>query len=325
MRRRQFLSGAGSAAVLPLLAGTHGAFAQTPGRVYRLGHLTNTKLSETLTRETTLPALAKLGFVEGGNLVFDSRIGEVAALPGLAREMLAAKADAVIAIGDAAIRAVAAATTTVPIIGFGGDPVKLGLAKTYARPGGNVTGVTILSDELEVVRLSMLRDAAPGRRRMAVLISTSQHALIEPAVRKAAPGLGIELLLFPVSTPADYPGAFAAMRAAGAESLVIGAAPELFRDGKQLAALALEARLPTICEWAEMARTGCLIGHGPSRAELRRRMAAQIALIFRGDAPGNVAIELPVKFETAVNLQVARQLGLTIPFAVRASADEVIE
>jgi putative tryptophan/tyrosine transport system substrate-binding protein len=326
MRRRRFLSGLGGAAVaLPLVAGTTRADAQAPGRVYRLGHLSNTKLSETLTRETTLPALAKLGFVEGSNLVFDGRIGEPGAMPGLVREILAAKADAVIAIGDAAIVAAAGVTRAVPIIGFGGDPVKHGLAQSYARPGGNVTGVTILADELEVVRLSMLREAAPDRRRMAVLMSTSQRALIEPALRKAAPGLGLELLVFPVATPADYPAAFAAMRAAGAEALVIGAAPELFRDGKQLAALALEAKLPTICEWAEMARAGCLIGYGPSRAELRKRMAAQVALIFRGDAPGNVAIELPVKFESALNLQIAKRLGLTIPQSLLLLADEVIQ
>ena len=106
---------------------------------------------------------------------------------------------------------------------------------------------------------------------------------------------------------------------------MISATSEFYRDGKQLAALALEARLPTVCEWADMARAGCLIGYGPSRAEMRKRMAAQIALIFRGTAPGDVAIELPTKFESALNQKTAKSLDLTIPFSVLAQADEVIE
>ena len=106
---------------------------------------------------------------------------------------------------------------------------------------------------------------------------------------------------------------------------MISATPEFYRDGKQLAALALEARLPTVCEWAEMAHAGCLIGYGPNRAALRKRMAAQIAQIFRGAAPGDVAIELPTVFEFAVNQKIAKSLDLSIPAGVLVRADEVIE
>ena len=326
MRRREFVSGLGRvAAALPLAAGVMPARAQAPGRVYRLGHLANAVHPERYTRETTLPALARLGFVEGRNLVFDARNGASAQLPALMGELLAAKPDAVIAVGDAAMIAAAAATRTVPIVGFGGDMIKLGLAQSYARPGGNVTGVTVLVDELDVKRLSILREAMPGRRRVAALLSTTQRALNEPALRKAAPGLGVELHVFPVAEPADYRGAFAAMRTAGAEALIVGAAPEFFRDARQLAALALEARLPTVCEWADMARQGCMIGYGPSRLELSKRRAAQVAQIFRGAAPGEVAIELPTVFEFAINQKIAKSLGLTIPPLVLAQADEVIE
>jgi putative ABC transport system substrate-binding protein len=142
---------------------------------------------------------------------------------------------------------------------------------------------------------------------------------------KASPSLGIELLPFTVTSPADYPAAFAAMRAAGAQALVISATSEFFRDGKQLADLALEARLPTVCEWAEMARTGCLIGYGPNRAAMRQRMAAQIALILGGAAPGDIAIERPTAFEMAVNQKIAKSLDLAIPFAVLAQADQVFD
>ena len=326
MRRREFVSGLGRvAATWPLAAGAMPARAQAPARVYRLGHLANSVDTERYTRETTLPELARLGFVEGRNLVFDAHNGASAQLPALMGELLAAKPDAVIAVGDAAVLAAAAATRTVPIVGFGGDMVKLGLAQSHARPGGNVTGVSILTDKLDVKRLSILRETVPDRRRVAALLSTTQRALIEPALRKAAPGLGVELHVFPVAEPADYRGAFAAMRTAGAEALIIGAAPEFFRDAKQLAALALEARLPTVCEWADLAREGCMIGYGPSRLELSKRRAAQIAQIFRGAAPGEVAIELPTVFEFAINQKIARSLGLTIPPLVLAQADEVIE
>lgn len=326
MKRRDFVSGLGGvAATWALSAGVPPAVAQAPKRIYRLGHIANSTASEKASRDLLLPELARLGFVEGKNLVFDARNGASARLPALMSELLAAKPDAVAAFGDAAIVAASAATRTVPIVVFGGDVVKLGLARSYARPGGNVTGVSILTDELDVKRLSLLREALPDRRRVALLVSTTQRAIIEPALRKAAPGLGVELHVFPVAAPADYPATFAAMRSTGAEALIIGAAPEFFRDAKQLAGLALEARLPTVCEFADMAHSGCMIGYGPNRRELRKRMAAQIAAIFRGEAPGNIAIELPVTFEYALNQKIVRALGLTIPFSVVASADEVIE
>lgn len=325
MRRREFISGLGStAAAWPLVACTMPALAQSPNRVYRLGHLGNSLPSEASARQITLPELAKLGFVEGRNLVFDPRLGESDALPGLMRELLAARPDAVIAVGGAAIAAAGAATRTVPIVTFGADPIELGLAASYARPGGKVTGVVILASELEVKRLSILLEAAPGRRRVAILTSAAT-AIGEAAMRKAAAVLGVELLAFAVAAPADYPAAFAAMRAAGAQALVISATSEFYRHGQQLAALALETRLPTVCEWADMAQAGCLIGYGPNRTALRKRMAAQIAQIFGGTAPGAIAIERPTVFEFAVNQKIAKSLELNIPAAVLAQADEVID
>ncbi len=327
MKRREFLSGLGVTVTTSLLvAGTNPAPAQTPDRVFRLGHLGNSVPSEAFTRQITLPELAKLGFVEGRNLVFDGRVGQQPdAMPGLMRELLAARPDAVIAVGPAAIVAAGAASRMVPIVSFGADLIELGLAQSYARPGGNVTGIVILNNELEAKRLSILHEAVPDRRRVAALISTAGGKLKEAVMRKAAPGLGVELLPFTVTSPADYPAAFAAMRAAGAQALVISATSEFYRDAKQLAALALEARLPTVCEWAEMAHSGCLIGYGPNRDVLRKRMAAQIAMIFGGAAPGDVAIERPTVFEFAINQNIAKSLHLTIPFAVLTQADEVID
>jgi ABC-type uncharacterized transport system substrate-binding protein len=318
MWRREFIAGLAGAVAFPLAAR-----AQTPNRIYRLGHLVNSADSEAFTHEITLPELARLGFVEGRNLVFDARVGEPDALPGLMRELLAARPDAVIAIGPS-IAPAGAATRTVPVVTFGFDPIELGLAASYARPGGNVTGVVILVGELEAKRLSIMLEAVPDRRRVAALVPVARGAN-ETALRKAAAALGVELLVFPAAAPSDYPAAFAAMRTQGAQALVIGATPQFQRDGKQLAGLALEARLPTVCEWAEMAHAGCLIGYGPDRAALRKRMADQIAQIFRGVAPGDIPIERPTVFEFALNLTVAKSLDLIVPPALLTRADEVIE
>jgi putative ABC transport system substrate-binding protein len=318
MRRRKFIAGLAGTVAFPLAAR-----AQTPNRIYRLGHLANSADSEAFTRQITLPELARLGYVEGRNLVFDARVGEPDALPGLMRELLADQPDAVVAVGPAIVSA-GAATRTVPVVTFGLDPIELGLAASYARPGGNVTGVVILFGELEAKRLSILLEAVPDRRRFAALVPVRSGAN-EAALRKAAAVLGVELLVFPAAAPGDYPAAFAAMRAQGAQALVIGATPQFQRDGRQLAGLALEARLPTVCEWAEMAHAGCLIGYGPSRIALRKRMADQIAQIFRGVAPGDIPIERPTVFEFAVNQKIAKSLDLSIPSAVLARADEVIE
>jgi putative ABC transport system substrate-binding protein len=133
MKRRTFIGLAGRVFAWLIFAGALPAHAQTPNRIYRLGHIGNSPLGETLTRETALPELAKLGFVEGGNLVFDARVGEPAAMPGIMREMLAAQPDAIVAIGPAPLAAAGAATRRVPIVGFGAEAVQLGLAASYAR------------------------------------------------------------------------------------------------------------------------------------------------------------------------------------------------
>src|SRR5215813_13163395 len=162
MRRRNFIAGLAGTVAFPFAAR-----AQKPNRIYRLGQLASLAEAEALTRQTTLPELARLGFVEGRNLVFDARTGEPDSLPALMRELLAGQPDVVLAVGPPALRHAGAGTRTVPIVTFGSDPIELGLAASYARPGGNVTGVVLLNDELEAKRLSMLLEAVPDRRRVA--------------------------------------------------------------------------------------------------------------------------------------------------------------
>jgi putative ABC transport system substrate-binding protein len=317
MWRRNFIAG-----LIGTVAFPFAARAQTPNRIYRLAHLATSSDSEAFTRQIMLPELARLGFVEGRNLVFDGRVGEPDLLPALMRELLAGRPDAVVAIGPA-LGPAGAATRTVPVVGHGIDPIELGLAASYARPGGNVTGVVILANELDAKRLSILLEAFPDRRRVAALVPAWGETNAA-ALRKAAAGLGVELLVIPAAQ-SDYPAAFATMRAQGAQALIIGANPQFQRDGRQLAGLALEARLATVCEWADMVHEGCLIGYGPSRTGLRKRMADQIAQIFRGVAPGDIPIEQPTAFEFSLNLRIAKSLDLVVPSAVMARANETVE
>jgi putative tryptophan/tyrosine transport system substrate-binding protein len=302
--------------------------AQTSGeRIYRLGHLAESKDAIDVTRKVTLPELAKLGFSEGRNLVVLDRVGEGAEVPRFVQEMLQARVDAIIAIGPSALTDAAKATRTVPIIGFGSDPTKIGLAASLARPGGNVTGIAILIAELDAKRFDLLRQAVPSARRFAALISSlsPQRAETELELRKSATDAGTTLQVLYAARPADYAARFASMRAARPQALVIAANATFYRDGVQLAALALEAGLPTVCEWAEMAQMGCLLGYGPDRAELRRRLAHFVARIFKGAMPADLPVETPTRFEFAINLKVARALGVAIPADLQARADYVVE
>ena len=297
-------------------------------RVYRLAELEPTAAALELTHSLTLPELAKLGFNEGRNLVLDNRVGDPVAMGQFARGLVRAHADAIVAIGNDAISAVHEATSTVPVVIFGTDPVENGWAESLAHPGGNITGVAVLQRELDGKRLDLLHEAVPTARRVAVLLAPRSNPGRQPSEREisaVAAHIRIKILTFEAAGSEDYPAAFAAMREAGAQGLLIMAHPTFYPDAEPLARLALQAGLPTVCGWAEMARSGCMIGYAPSRPELRRRMAYHVALIFQGAAPADLPIEQPTRYELAVNLQIAKALGLTIPPSILARADEVIE
>ena len=312
-----------SLAFLALVLANCGATAAE--KSYRLGDLEPTAASAEITRNTVVPELAKLGFQEGTNLVIDQRVGDDTAMPGLAQDLILSRPDAIIAFGSDAILAAHKASTTIPILTFGPDPVTLGLAASVARPGGHVTGVVVLGVELDAKRLDLLRQAVPTAKRVAALVSRSALAGTERAMREVAASTGAELFVFEADGPDDYPAVFTAMRSVGAEALAMTATPYFYRDAPLLAGLALEAGLPTVCEFAETAHSGCLLGYGPDRPELRRRMAHYVAEIFHGAAPGDLPIEQPTHYQFAVNLKTAAALGLTITPSILARADEVIE
>jgi putative ABC transport system substrate-binding protein len=279
-------------------------------------------------RPILFPELARLGFAEGQNVVVEARVGPTEQLPALAREFAATRPEVVIAVGPAAIRAVLEAAPTTPIVGafIGEDPIAAGFAASLARPGGTVTGIVMLAPELDGKRLHLLHETVPGIPRIAALaVDSTRDIPLLAAMSEVAQRAGIELLPFYAATPDDYPAAFAAMRGAGAGALVIASAPELSSDASRLAALAVDAKLPTVCEWRSMATHGCLLGYGPNFTELLRRVASYVARIFRGAAPGELPIEGPTRYEFAINLKTAGAIGLTVPQSLLARADEVIE
>lgn len=308
---------------LALLAGP----AAAQDRVYGLAVLSPNPAVMEAVRTIVLVQLARHGFVEGRNLRVDSRFGEADALPALAKELVASGPDAFFASSNLSVEAALATTSSIPIVMFGQDPVGAGYAQSLARPGGQVTGVAILTADLDIKRLELLREVVPGARRVAVLVHklARDNELRERTLKDASRRSGLEIAFHHVSRPDEYAAVFAAMRAAGAELLVVSANTHFARDVAMIGALAGEARLPTVCEWQQMAAAGCLLGYGPSRMELYRLSANYIARILKGAAPGELPIEQPAHFELGVNMRVARALGVSIPPTLLLRADEVTE
>jgi putative ABC transport system substrate-binding protein len=313
-----------------MLTVTTPALTQNAGKLWRLGVLTTSLTGPPFDtfRSVTFPELAKQGFVEGANLVIETRAGAPNQLPKLARELTAVRPDAVIAVSSWAIEAVREASRTTPIVGsfIGVDPIAAGFAKSLARPGGNITGMVMLAPELDAKRLDVLHEAVPQARRVAALARSKRlDAENIVAMESAANHAGLDLFTFYAATPEEFPSTFAKMREAHVQALVVVSVPEFASNASALASHALASRLPMICEWDWMAREGCLLGYGPDFMELRRRTADYVARIFRGTPPGDLPMEQPTHFKFTVNLKTAKALGLTIPPLLLARADEVIE
>jgi putative ABC transport system substrate-binding protein len=317
-----------TAMLAALMAASPCKFSYAADQTYRVGILTPSVGVIDKMRVTFFPELAKLGFAEGKNLTIDVAAGDNAQLPSLARRLALNRPNVVIGVGAEAIRAMREAASGTPIVGsfIGEDPIAAGFAASLAHPGGTVTGIVMLAPELDAKRLLLLHEMIPDSRRIAALaVNPARDAPAIAAMNEAAERVGIKVLPFYAARPEDYRATFAAMRNAGADSLEIISAPELFSDAATLAELAKSSRLPTICEWRSMASQGCLVGYGPDYAELHRRVADFVARLLRGEAPGDLPIEGPTHFEFAINQKTATALGVKIPTSMLLRADEVIE
>jgi putative ABC transport system substrate-binding protein len=294
-------------------------------RVWRLGVLTPFDWpADTTMHSVMIPELARRGFVEGKNLVVLPRWGRN--VDSLAQDLASAKPDVIVAVAPRAISAAMKAAPQTPIIAsFTTDPVIEGEAASISRPGGQVTGIALLTFDGDKKRMELLHDAIPGARKFALLVDEGMMTQRKEEYRQTAENIGVELVRFEVKSPADYQTAFDAMHDAGVDGIVIQSSPNFHRDASKLAALALERRLPTICEWRAMASDGCLIGYGPDIAELRLRTADFVVRIFSGGHPAEMPFEQPTRFEMAINNKVARSIGVAIPPPIFVRADEVIE
>jgi putative ABC transport system substrate-binding protein len=322
LHRRAFLAALG----LGALGARRAAEAQTPARVYRLGILRSTAPE----KRTGIPAaLSELGWIEGKNLMVEQRFadGKLDRLPAMARELVDRRMDVIVAVGLAAGHAAKAATSTVPLVMWGNaDPVAAGFVTSMARPGSNITGILIASEgTLASKKLELLREAVPRASRVAFLLPEDPSVrLQEQELQKAASALGVKLVVVTVRGR-DYDRAFATMVAERSGALFVAASSYFVTDRKRIIALAEKHRLPAMYEWTSQVEDGGLMAYGSDEAALIRRIAAYIDLIFKGARPGDLPFEQPTRFELAINLKTARAIGLTLPPALLARADRVIE
>jgi putative ABC transport system substrate-binding protein len=329
MRRRHFLILSGI--VLPC-AGAEWplrALAQTPGKTYRIGLLASRGgLDERM--KALVHGLAERGFREGRNLVLElkSADGKVERLPGLAAEFVGSGVDAIVSFGYPAAAAAKQASTNVPIVVTGaGDPVATGLVEGLSRPGGNITGVTELSTELSAKRLELLKAAAPGVARVAMIWNAADlgMTLRYQAAEDAARVLGFKVQTLGVREPNDFDDAFEAMTRDRPDAILMVSDALTMLNRKRVVEFATANRLPTIYETAAPVRDGGLMSYGPSQTEIGERAADFVARILRGARPAEQPLEQPTKFELVINIRAAAALGVVVSPTLLARADEVIE
>jgi putative ABC transport system substrate-binding protein len=328
MDRRAFIIG-----TLALLAAPLVGEAQPTVRVYRVGFISPIAGSpEPPTLRAFRQALRELGYVEGKNIIIETRFaeGRQERLPGLVAELLRLKLD-VLAVG-AEVGALAAksATTTVPIVFAGvSDPLTPGIVTSLAHPGGNITGVTfgIGGVGFGGKWVELLKEAVPGVSHVAVLSNSAdpQSAPLVREIRAAAGTFKLKLEVFDAGNDTSLDRALATIGGSGADGMIVTNTPFFAANRTKLVRFAASKRLPTMYFFKLFADAGGLMSYGGSLEESYRRAAVYVDSILKGAKPGDLPVEQPTKFELVINLKTAKALGLTIPPSVLARADEVIE
>ena len=326
--RRRFVSGLMTGVWLtPLAVG-----AQPAGKVPRIGWLAfGSPLGALQNLDVFRRGLRELGWIEGQNLVIEYRLAEGKAerYPDLAAELVRLRVDVIVtSSGEPAILAAKRATTTIPIVmAISADPVGTGLVASLARPGGNVTGLSILAPEVAGKRLQLLKEAVPRASRVAVLWNAAYpgKALELSETQSAARALGVTLQSVEVRGPNDFPNAFSAITRARPDALITFSDPLTNAERSRIVDFATRSRLPMISETRQFADAGGLMTYGASTADLVRRSATYVDKILKGAKPADLPVEQPAKFELVINLKTAKALGLTVPPTILFQADEVIK
>ena len=301
------------------------AEAQQPGKVYRIGFL---RAGEPLKLwlDEFREGLRELGYVEGQNVVIELRIGTLDELPRLAEDLVQSKVDVILASASSAGIAAKKATTSIPIVFTSlSHPVEIGLIKSLARPGGNITGVTVNAGATIGKRLELLRELVPTLKQVAVLTHPMHptDSVQRKEIEEAARTLGLQLKPVAVRGPEDFAAAFKAVSGAGG---LINIDTPLFATYRtQFVELTAKSRLPAIWANRTIVEAGGLMSYGTYIPALFRRAGIYVAKILNGAKPGDLPVEQPTKFELVINLKAARALGLTIPPSLLLRADQVIE
>jgi ABC-type uncharacterized transport system substrate-binding protein len=308
--------------------------AQRVANMYRVGLVVPGSASGGRT-EAFRQGLRVLGYVEGQNIVIEVRYadGRADRLPNLVAELVNLKVDVLVIEGNAGINAGRNATKTIPIVmAPSGDPLGAGFVASLARPGGNLTGLSLLLTGLAQKRLELLREAVPTASRVAVLWSPSRRAtgsitadLGFAETQRAAEALRVQLQSIEVDGPADFDRAFSMMRRDHTNALVLISNSLLFTHRGRLTELARKHQIPAMFEFREFVDAGGLMAYGANLDDLSRRAASYVDKILKGAKPADLPIEQPTKFELVINLKTAKALGLTIPQSVLLRADEVIQ
>jgi putative ABC transport system substrate-binding protein len=324
--RREFITLlGGAAAVWPL-----GARAQEPALPV-VGFLNSRSPDDTAHLVAAFRrGLSETGYVEGQNVTVEYRwgLGQYDRLPALAAE-LARRPVTVLASsgGDPAMLAAKAATSTIPIVFVGADPVQMGLAASYSRPGGNATGISALSDMLGPKRLGLLHELVPQAATIGMLVNPAYDSGAQQTkdLQEAARVIGLQIQVSQASTDSEIDTAFESMAQGRIAALIIGADPFYDTRRDKLVGMAARYSFPAMYQFREYAAAGGLISYGIDLSDAYRQLGVYTGCILKGEKPGDLPVLQPTKFELVINLKTAKALGLTVPPTLLAIADEVIE
>ena len=317
-----------------LFALSYSASAQQPKKVPLIGYLSNgVPATESTRAETIRLDLRQLGYIEGQNIAFEYRYaeGKRDRYPELAAELVRLKVDIiVVAGGTGPTRAAKNATKTIPIVmtGLGADPIEASLIESLARPGGNVTGITLLARELGGKRLELLKEAVPKLARVAVLYdpaASSPVHEVKEVLPVAARALGLTIRSWEARAADGFEKVFAAINKERPDGLYVTGGPLMLANRKRIAGLALKSRLPSMYVRREFVEAGGLMSYGADIVDSYRRVAYFVDRILKGAKPADLPVEQPTKFELVINLKTAKQIGLTIPPELLARASSLIK
>ena len=316
--------------VLGFLAGPLPAEAQQEGKVYRIGYQGGLRAQGGRPYDAFRQGLRELGYVEGQNLVLEYRDvkgGLRAQAPKLAAEFVRLKVDVIVTLAEVMIRALQRATSMIPIVmrGLNVDPVKAGFVESLARPGGNITGMTMLTAQLHAKRLELLKEGFPRISRVAIIWRPPDQEQSMKEVEAVGQALGIQIQSVVTSRSLAIESVLSAVSQGRPDALLVAPSYFALAHRAQMIEFAAKRRLPTIYSSSSNVRAGGLMAYGTDRLHLHRRVAAYVDKILKGVKPADLPIEQPTKFDFVVNLKTAKALGLTIPSEVMLQATKVIK